>query len=441
MNLTTLIGGGAIAGLIAGFWEPIKGYLMKVVSLLIVTVDLDNRECSNAVSVWVLNNCKPSPFRGWRIQMQNEYVQPVMRNQFVGFRCVPNLNTLWIWNRAPIWTTMSVYDGSKLTFIRGTLNPDKMIREIVDTYNKKRTAVEENEQQRFFVKRLTGSIGSKMVLSKTGNDDDDEISEGSSGGRHSSSDATKLNSTPIQWTSNQLGFPVKCGSVDDMSLTDEIYSFYKDVIKWKDSERWFKERKIPWKLSCMLSGAPGTGKTAFTRAIGQELDLPIFSFDLASMTNSDFIEAWSGVTTSIPCIVLFEDIDGVFDHRKNVSCEGSVSVGLSFDCFLNVIDGVENTDGILKIVTTNDMSKVDPALGVIYDGHVASRPGRIDRIIQFLPLDSAGRMKMANRIFHGVNPLKWEHLLEEGKRDTGAQFQERCCRLALALYWEKETRE
>ena len=36
---------------------------------------------------------------------------------------------------------------------------------------------------------------------------------------------------------------------------------------------------------------------------------------------------------------------------------------LTFDCLLNCLDGVERSDGIFTIITTNDIAKVDPALG------------------------------------------------------------------------------
>ena len=36
---------------------------------------------------------------------------------------------------------------------------------------------------------------------------------------------------------------------------------------------------------------------------------------------------------------------------------------LTFDCLLNCLDGVERADGIFTIITTNDIGKIDPALG------------------------------------------------------------------------------
>jgi len=162
------------------------------------------------------------------------------------------------------------------------------------------------------------------------------------------------------------------------------------------------------------------------------------SFDLSTMNNRDFTESWAETVSQAPCIALFEDIDGVFDGRKNVVCDGGLERGLSFDCLLNVIDGVDNSDGVFKIVTTNNLDRVDPALGNPVNGSgMSSRPGRIDRVIEFPPLDEAGRVKMARRIFEGFKEEGWRHLLAEGGKDTGAQFQERCCRLAMQMFWEE----
>jgi SpoVK/Ycf46/Vps4 family AAA+-type ATPase len=134
---------------------------------------------------------------------------------------------------------------------------------------------------------------------------------------------------------------------------------------------------------------------------------------------------------------LLEDIDGVFEGRKNITSTG-MERGLSFDCLLNLIDGVENSDGIFLVITTNHLEKIDPAIGGIVNGNgMSTRPGRIDKVVKFGPLDENGRVKMAKRILGDFDISLWGHLLQEKHEDTGAQFQERCCRLALKLFWEK----
>jgi ComF family protein len=45
---------------------------------------------------------------------------------------------------------------------------------------------------------------------------------------------------------------------------------------------------------------------------------------------------------------------------------------------------------------------------------------------------------MSKRILSDLLQEKWIHLLQEGKNDTGAQFQERCSRLALKLFHEEQ---
>lgn len=115
--------------------------------------------------------------------------------------------------------------------------------------------------------------------------------------------------------------------------------------------------------------------------------------------------------------------------------------GLSFDCFLNTIDGVGNHGGVLLVVTTNNIDKVDEALGVIdddcNDGSLSTRPGRIDTVLELNPPDVNGRIKIAKRILVDY-PEYVDDVVIAGSNDSGAQFQERCTRLALKLFWSKK---
>jgi SpoVK/Ycf46/Vps4 family AAA+-type ATPase len=151
------------------------------------------------------------------------------------------------------------------------------------------------------------------------------------------------------------------------------------------------------------------------------------------MNNKELIERWKDMLSTAPCIALLEDIDTIFDGRTNIS--GIQGGGLTFDCLLNVLDGVTPNDGLFLAVTTNRVEKLDPALGVPTNGH-STRPGRIDKAICMAPPDDAGRTKIATRILSD-----WKHVIpsivSEGEKDTGAQFQNRCCELALKLYWTK----
>src|SRR5207247_10304065 len=141
----------------------------------------------------------------------------------------------------------------------------------------------------------------------------------------------------------------------------------------------------------------------------------------AEMGNHDLIKAWAEMQVNVPCLALIEDIDNVFHGRENVSrkhglmpmvfapkkkdgdgdgADRGLLTPLTFDCLLNCLDGVERVDGIFTIVTTNDIGKVDPALGQprkLPDGSVefiSTRPGRIDKAVELGDMEPADKKRL-----------------------------------------------
>jgi hypothetical protein len=158
-----------------------------------------------------------------------------------------------------------------------------------------------------------------------------------------------------------------------------------------------------------------SGKTSISRGIAEALDLPVYCPDLATMDNEDFNDCWSSLTENSPCMVLIEDIDGVFHGRENMS-----KSPLTFDCILNCLDGAKRPDGVLMILTTNHVDKLDPAL---------IRPGRVDRIVKFKPVGLEGKIKIAKRIL-GDDELARTMAMKHAD-DSPAEFQETCFRMAI----------
>jgi SpoVK/Ycf46/Vps4 family AAA+-type ATPase len=211
------------------------------------------------------------------------------------------------------------------------------------------------------------------------------------------------------------------------------------------------------------------------RAFAQDLNMPIFVFNLAMLSNRTLIKEWKKIRGNVPCIALFEDIDNVFHGRNNVcrknmgmfpmwedfdqnnsSPAGSGSNGkddkkfadmspLTFDCFINCLDGVDRADGIFVIITTNDISKLDPALGVPKndgsDDCISTRPGRIDKVIELSYMTEDCKIRMAQRILKGCD-LELKDMIyfirnNPDLKETPAQFQERCAQIAIK-WWEKQ---
>jgi len=203
----------------------------------------------------------------------------------------------------------------------------------------------------------------------------------------------------------------------------------EEARRWKTSEDWYKSRGIPWRRGWRFQGPPGTGKTSLVRALAEDLDLPVFVYDLATLFNNELQAAWQKMLASVPCIALIEDIDAVFDGRTN-----KAGGHLTFDCLLNCLDGVERADGVLLIVTTNDPAKLDSALS---GASGKDRPGRIDRVLEFGSLDEAGRRQLCQRILREW-PENHDAVVQDGAGETGAQFQERCTQIALTNYWSHD---
>jgi SpoVK/Ycf46/Vps4 family AAA+-type ATPase len=251
----------------------------------------------------------------------------------------------------------------------------------------------------------------------------------------------------------------------------------KDLIQeielWRNNRTWYQDKGIPWKRGWLLYGPPGTGKTALARAFAEDLNMPVYVFNLAEMSNHELIKAWSDMQINVPCLALIEDIDNVFHGRENIARKNSMMslllprkkkggneddddtrssmTPLTFDCLLNCLDGVERTDGIFTIITTNDLNKVDAALGQprkLPDGtmeFISTRPGRIDKAVELTYMEPGDKKQMAKRIL-GEYPDQYLSMLEfvdkyPDLQETPAQFQERCGQIALACFWKEQQQE
>jgi hypothetical protein len=244
----------------------------------------------------------------------------------------------------------------------------------------------------------------------------------------------------LRWDHDDIGPVLAEDPWEALAFPEQVNDLVAEFGHWLKSEDWYRSRQIPWRMGWLFHGKPGTGKTSLVRAIAQHFDLPVISFDLATFNNGDFVRKWQHLLTQTPCIALFEDFDNVFEKRVNKL--GEEGGGLTFDCILNCISGIELADGVFTVITTNNLASIDEALGVpqeFVQGAVqnqSTRPGRMDRIIELPDLDEACRRKIAERILADC-PHFIDETVAAGDGDTGAQFQDRCTKLALEHHWQE----
>jgi SpoVK/Ycf46/Vps4 family AAA+-type ATPase len=239
---------------------------------------------------------------------------------------------------------------------------------------------------------------------------------------------------PLGYQFNEIGSPVNKKPFENLAYPEPVQLFKSEIQRWYDSKEWHAKKGIPWRFGAGLFGPPGTGKSSMARALAQEFDMPIHIYDLTTMDNEELVKAWKDSLVEAPCMVLFEDLDRIFDENKNIKKTGDKQKGITLDCLLNCINGVEPSEGILVLVTANDVTKLDTALGVPDENGNSTRPGRLDKCVYFGPLEEAQRAIIAKRILEDC-PHHIEKTIKDGEGETGAQFENRCAKLALSHFW------
>ncbi len=481
MNYLNFLWGGAALGALAAGWRYVKAVVWKVCNLFVRQVEIHNETCADAVVGYLIRNYRRSRLYDGTYSAQYEHMRGgkygMVPYEFFGKR------SMIFWN----WCFPFFFDGPEkragaagaaantpahqdkrevfctITYVRGTLNIDRIIAEATHERNRMAWNIESDtrsRQKRFFLKHVP------------------EISKG----RNAAAGAATAwwfrlaQYRLLAHSPDELGKQKseEASSLDNLIFPRRVKDLIGEIRLWRQHRDWYTRRAIPWKRGWLLYGVPGTGKTALARAFAEDLDLPIFAFNLAEIGNHELMRAWSEMQQHVPCIALIEDIDNVFHGRENVANrrgglfallrrdkrnekgtrageEDKDDLGgglLNFDVFLNCLDGVERSDGVFTIITTNDISKIDPALGQprqLPDGAVefiSTRPGRIDKAIELGYMEPADKRLMARKIL-GDYEDAYREMLDfidrfPGLEETPAQFQERCAQVALACFWREQ---
>ena len=434
---TKLVGGMAIFGVVGAMWSRIKATLFKFYSVFVVTIECKDQRILKALSMLFWEEFQPVGFRTRKYDCSFYFRPSIRKRELVLYEDM--ISTSMIFRQGYRFLSFGGGGGDKggsnLSFLRGTFDADELVHRAMERFKDK---LDNKESGRFYVTRRSGHRNE--VYSNSGHGNHSKSSETVEEAVVSDSDEGSdrlLGQRPVGCDPDDIGYRRRKENGDVYILSDDLTESIEEARFWLESKDWFLSRGIPWKRGWNLYGAPGTGKTAFVRYLAKYLDLPIIIFDLSTFTNEGFVSKWNGLSSYSPCIVLFEDIDAVFHGRENIT-DTELSKGVTFNCLLNCIDGIEETNGLFLIITTNDISKIDSALGVpTQDGQMSSRPGRIDKVIHFPPLNEKRQRELAAIILSDF-PDVVDSVIAKAEGDTGAQFVNRCCKIAEKLYWERK---
>jgi hypothetical protein len=484
-------GAGALAGvgigIISTCWQKLKSFAWRILSYAIVQVEVVDESTGNALLAYLLNNYQRSRVYDRSYSSNYEYTRKDGKYGIIPFEYLGN-KTLTFWkgwkplifgthqtqpqnnnnNSGGWYQSYNKPSSTKtLTFLRGTFDPEEIIKSACEARNQLSWNTDkDSKQRRFFIRKVPNPAHAQGATAS--------YSAGTGIAWYQEGHYRLLKHNPWELGKAHIGGKK---ALDYLIFPDRIKRLIREIQIWRSNRDWYMERGLPWKRGWILYGPPGTGKTALVRAFAEDEDMPLFVFSLGELMNTELQRSWEEMQAHVPCIALFEDMDNVFHGRNNVAGNNlgfgkilgamappqngnnpnngqqqeqhTPKLGmLSFDCLLNCIDGVEKSDGIFTIITTNDISKIDPALGQprrLPDGtleFISSRPGRIDKAIELTYMEHLDKLIMADRILKEY-PEGLEQMLVfldkyHDLQETPAQFQERCSQLALAYFWMEQ---
>lgn len=188
----------------------------------------------------------------------------------------------------------------------------------------------------------------------------------------------------------------------------------------------------------LLYGPPGTGKTLLARAVANRTEA-CFIRVIGSELVQKYIgegarmvrEIFSLARSKSACIIFFDEVDAIGGARVGDGGGTDNEVARTMLQIVTELDGFNPRGNIKVLMATNRPDTLDPAL---------TRPGRLDRKIEFLPPDLEGRRKIFEihaRKINCVKGIRWELLARLCPNATGAEIRSVCMEAGMFAIRER----
>lgn len=171
---------------------------------------------------------------------------------------------------------------------------------------------------------------------------------------------------------------------------DKGNEILQDLLKFTASRSWYNDMGIPWRRGYLFYGVPGGGKTTLIMALASETQKDIYILNLSKPDLSD--DGLLRLMNNVPqgAFLVIEEVDCLFDGRE-VKNDKQM---LTFSGLLTALDGITSAEGRILFMTTNNFSKLDPAL---------VRPGRADVHVEFSNASTSQAVMLFQRFFNTLD--------------------------------------
>lgn len=205
-------------------------------------------------------------------------------------------------------------------------------------------------------------------------------------------------------------------SMNTIAMSDDKKKEIIDNIEnFKNNKEWFTKAALPYKLTYILYGKPGSGKTSLIKAIASEFKMNLCVMNINTMSDSSLQKALVDMPKN--SVLAIEDFDSssstkdrgisadvrlattktVKESNKNESNknveDSFINDTMSFltlTGMLNALDGIIPLNDTLIFLTTNNIEAVDPAL---------YRKGRVDYLMEMNELEPEDIEKFSSVMF------------------------------------------
>ena len=200
----------------------------------------------------------------------------------------------------------------------------------------------------------------------------------------------------------------------------------QDIARFRRSKTRYEDLGVPYHRGYLLYGPPGTGKTSLVSAVAAHFALSIYTINLADFSDRSLTNAVNRVPAN--SVLLFEDIDCMKGSQARAGADASggqnvpaaggkenVQNGVTLSGLLNVLDGFYAPAGVLFVMTTNHVEKLDAAL---------LRPGRIDYKVYLGQASNRQKVELYRRFFPEASEAEACEFVEAAQSaETMADFQ------------------
>jgi len=213
----------------------------------------------------------------------------------------------------------------------------------------------------------------------------------------------------------------------------------EDIARFRRSKQRYQRLGVPYHRGYLLYGPPGTGKTSLVSALAAHFALSIYTVNLTDFTDRSLMSAVNQVPSN--SVLLFEDIDCMKGSQNRGSemagqsgtattGKESAQNGVTLSGLLNVLDGFYAPTGVLFVMTTNHVEKLDDAL---------LRPGRIDYKLYMGKASDRQKVELYRRFFPESSEAEAREFVEASRgAETMAEFQGRLLELDQGSGRERE---